>query len=91
MELLDWNISKLALNLVQQVWVKLSDLVANEIELGSCYCELLVRYGLPCKHHLLRAYQTGQPLPRSLLPPRWWLDGPAITAVDWQPTYGHEQ
>ena len=91
MELLDWNISKLALNLVQQVWVKLPDLVANEIELGSCYCELLVRYGLPCKHHLLLAYQTGQPLPRSLLHLRWWLDEPAITAVDWQPTYGHEQ
>jgi hypothetical protein len=43
------------------------------------------------KHHLLRAYQTGQPLPQSLLHPRWWLDGPAITAVDWQPTHGHEQ
>jgi hypothetical protein len=53
------NISKLALKLVQQEWVKLPDLVANmdEIELGSCYCELLVRYGLPCKHYLLRAYQ----------------------------------
>jgi len=63
----------------------------NEIELGSCRCELPVRYGLPCKHHLLQAYQTGQPLPRSLLHPRCWLDGPAITAVDWQPTYGHEQ
>ena len=46
---------------------------------------------LAWKHHLLQAYQTGQPLPRSLLHPRWWLDGPAITAVDWQPTYGHEQ
>jgi hypothetical protein len=41
------NISKLALKLVQQEWVKLPDLVANEIELGSCDCEILVRYGLP--------------------------------------------
>jgi hypothetical protein len=87
------NVSKLALKLVQEEWVKLPDLVANidEIVLGSCHCELLIRYGLPCKHHLLQAYRTGQPLPRSLLHPRWWLDGPAITAVDWQPTYGHEQ
>ena len=49
------NVSKLALKLVQEEWIKLSDLIANmdEIELGLCYCELLVRYGLPCKHHLL--------------------------------------
>jgi hypothetical protein len=50
----------------------------NSIDLGLCQCEILTRYGLPCKNHLLEAYQTGQPLPRSLLHPRWWLDGPAI-------------
>jgi hypothetical protein len=52
------NVSKLALKLVQEEWAKLLNLVANmdEIELGTCRCELLVRYGLPCKHHLLRAY-----------------------------------
>jgi hypothetical protein len=61
------NIGKLAPRLVQQEWVKLPDLVANEIELGFCYYVLLVRYGLPCKRHLLRAYQAGHPLPRPLL------------------------
>jgi hypothetical protein len=42
----------------------------NSIDLGLCQCEILTRYGLPCKNHLLEAYQTGQPLPRSLLHPR---------------------
>jgi hypothetical protein len=87
------NVSKLALKLVQEEWVKIPNFITNmdESELGLCHCELLIRYGLPCKHYLLQAYQTGQPLPRSLLHPRWWLDGPAITAVNWQPSYGHEQ
>ena len=33
-------------------------------------CELLVRYGLPCKHHLRQVCLDGAPIPRSLLHPR---------------------
>jgi len=40
--------------------------IANE----DCSCELLLRYSLPCKHHLLLAAQTGKPIPKSLFHPR---------------------
>jgi hypothetical protein len=44
---------------------------------------------LPCKHHLLRAYTTGIPIPRSLFHPRWWLNGPPIpkALTPWKPQY----
>ena len=89
------SVSKLALAKAKEEWAKLpsfeSEAEVTGTNLIDCSCELLLRYGLPCKHYLLQAYQTGQPLPRSLLHPRWWLDGPAITAVNWQPTCGHEK
>src|SRR5271155_149362 len=47
--------------------------------LGPCDCEILYRYSLPCKHYLYRVAQTGLPIPRSLLRPRWWLGGPGST------------
>jgi len=40
---------------------------------------------------LLQAYRTGQPIPCSLLHPRWWLDGPVIKIGSWTPIYGEEQ
>jgi hypothetical protein len=60
--------------------------IANE----QCSCELLLRFSLPCKHYLLQAAQTGQPLPKSLFHPRWWLNGPPITKsfTPWKPVYG---
>jgi hypothetical protein len=90
------SVSKLALKLVKEEWEKLTNLMievanASLIDLSLCTCELLARYGLPCKHHLLPAYQTGQPLPRSLLHPRWWLDRPIIKIGVWQPSYGPQQ
>jgi hypothetical protein len=83
------SVSKLALKLVKEEWEMLAD--TNLIDLGLCICESLVRYGLPCKHHLLQAYQTGQPFPRSLLHPRWWLDGPEIKIGKWSPSYAPYQ
>jgi hypothetical protein len=84
------------LKLVKEEWEKLTNLMtevtdANMIDLGLCTCELLARYGLPCKHHLLQAYQTGQILPRSILHPRWWLDGPEIKIGKWSPSYAPQQ
>lgn len=34
------------------------------------HCELLVRYGLPCRHHLRQVCLDEAPIPRSLLYPR---------------------
>jgi hypothetical protein len=80
-----------ALKRIDAEWQQVTQLANQDIDLGLCECELLYRYGLPCKHHLLRAARSGEPLPRVLLHPRWWLHGPAIQQLDWQPSYGEEQ
>ena len=55
--------------------------------LGECHCSILLRYGIACKHHLKRAYLDGQPIPKSLLHPRWWLKGPTVRYTGWKPSY----
>ena len=50
-------------------------------------CELVVRFGLPCKHHLRQVCLEGSPIPRSLLHPRWWLYGEPIKITNWAPIY----
>jgi hypothetical protein len=52
----------------------------------SCQCELLLRYGLPCRHYLQEIYRNGVPIPRSLCHPRWWIFGPTIRFSNWQPS-----
>ena len=56
---------------------------------GPCRCEVIVRFGLPCKHfhHLLRAAIESFPIPITLLHPRWRLDGPEVGTGGWQPHY----
>ena len=86
------NVSLYALKKLQIEWTALAEaLKAPNTDLGPCKCELLIQFSLPCKHHLLQAYQTGQPVPKSLLHPRWWLNGPPNRFADWQPTYPEEQ
>jgi hypothetical protein len=63
----------------------------NNLALQNCRCELLHRFGLPCKHYLLRAFRQGQPIPRSLVHPRYWLRGPVIYSANWQPTYVEDE
>src|SRR3989440_2119574 len=87
------SVSKLALTKVKEEWAKVAEFASGvtDTNLTDCHCELLLRYGLPCKHHLLQAYRTGQPIPRSLLHPRWWLDGLIIQMGKWVPIYGQQQ
>jgi hypothetical protein len=61
------------------------------IDLGPCECELICRFSLPCKHHVLQAAQTGQALPCTLLHPPWWLQRPPVQQLDWEHSYGQEQ
>ncbi len=56
-----------------------------QTDLGPCQCEVLLRFGLPCRHHLQPFYHSGAPIPRSLCHPRWWLYGPQITFISWAP------
>ena len=69
------QITEYAMNLVANDWEACKQAVSlgiyEEIALEDCDCELLLRYSLSCKHHLLRACITGTPLPRSLFHPRW--------------------
>jgi hypothetical protein len=54
----------------------------------SCVsCELLIRFGLPCRHYLRQACLNGSPIPRSLLHPRWWLQGETVKISEWTPLY----
>lgn len=53
---------------------------------SPCQCELLLRYGLPCRHYLQGPYRNGLPIPRSLYHPRWWIFGPIIQFSNWQPS-----
>ena len=74
---------------IEPKWKAIRDaLTANE-DIGSspCRCELFLRYGLPCKHVLRLAFETGDSIPRSLVHPRYWLAGPTIHTRDWQPRY----
>jgi hypothetical protein len=46
-------------------------------------CELLVQFGLPCKHWLYKALVDDVPIPLSLFYPRWLLDGLAVLHKRW--------
>ena len=84
-----------AIRWIEEEWIALHELVQEagtaDLDLGPCSCQLLLRYSLPCKHYLFRARQTGEPLPKSLVHPRWWLKGPTIRHGPWVPFYGQEQ
>ena len=89
-ELLAGQITRFAMDKVAEdcklaVSTGATEIIANE----DCSCELLLRYSLPCKHYLLEAAQTGQPIPKTLFHPRWWLNGPPIvkTFIPWKPYY----
>jgi hypothetical protein len=53
----------------------------------QCGCSLLYRYGIACRHHLLRAFLDNTPLPKTLLHPRWWLNDSTIAPTNWAPFY----
>jgi len=85
--LLTGKVTLLAIDLVKDEWKKLSSLLETTegIDLGICNCQLRFQYSLPCWHDLLPLYQAGQAIPRSMLHPRWWIDGPILTASKWTP------
>jgi hypothetical protein len=62
-----------AAQMIEPQWKELRQgLAANEnIEDSPCRCQILLRFGLPCKHVLKRAFDTGEPIPRSLIYPRY--------------------
>jgi hypothetical protein len=89
------RVSTLAIRLVEKEWLKLYDIASKatnkDLDLGKYDYKLIARYSLPCRHYLLRAYQIGLPLPKSLIHPRWWLKGPTIRKGAWQSAYAQEK
>jgi hypothetical protein len=78
--------------MIEAQWKELRQvLVTNEnIEDSLCRYQVLLRFGLPCKHVLKRAFDTGKPNPRSLVHARYWLQGPTIHVREWQPRYAED-
>ena len=84
-----------AIDKLRSEWKVIETVIANQDTLGPCDCEILHRYSLPCKHFLLKVAQSGCPIPRSLLHPRWWLNGPVVRRGpwgerSWKPQYTEE-
>ena len=53
--------------------------------LPTCTGHWRKEYLLPCAHDLQRAYDTGYPIPKSMVHPRWWLDGQIVADPNWEP------
>jgi hypothetical protein len=65
--------------------------IDNLIEPGQCMCENPVRFGLPCRHNLMRSVRNGFAFPISLIHPRWWINGPQFEQdAGWRPRYFDE-
>jgi MULE transposase domain len=84
-----------AIDKLRTEWSSVLCTIADQGTLGSCDCEILRRYGLPCKHYLYPIAQKGIQIPRSLLHPRWWLGGPVVRRGTWgekawRPLYAEE-
>ena len=84
------TISLFAISKISSEWEATKD----EINKGSLRpnpscseCELLIRFGLPCKHYLAQPFEDGAPIPRSLIHPRWWINSEPIRISEWTPTY----
>lgn len=62
------------------------DLLDLQAENPVCphICELLLRWGLPCRHWLYPAFLQDIPIPASLVHPRWFLDGPSRLKAPWK-------
>jgi hypothetical protein len=89
---LRFKISYLALEKVANEYSVLAQLMnQHPPDLGSCKCQIYLGFGLPCRHQMKRSWATGEPLPRSLIHPRWWLNGPLITFTEWTPIYDTDE
>jgi hypothetical protein len=80
--LLVGSISLFAINLIHEQWKILLTNTQKE-----CTGSFRKQYLLPCSHDLQRAYNTGLPIPKSLVHPRWWVEGHTPTTAAWEPSY----
>lgn len=82
------RVSKYAISRLENEWTVLDLLLRGGQSLSdNCRCEIRLRYGLACRHYLKKAYDEGVQLPKTLVHPRWWLNGPNIYHTNWVPFY----
>ena len=71
-----------AIALINQQWQLL---ITNPQ--GKCTNQFRKQHLLPCAHNLQTTWSMGIPIPKSLVHPRWWLDGHILKDREWKPTY----
>jgi hypothetical protein len=83
------KITSYAIDLMAPEWAAACVPRPDSIWEGSCLhdCSFPVRYGLPCRHWMIRAVLDGFPLPLSLVHPRWWLSGSPVMEGRWAMRY----
>jgi hypothetical protein len=87
------KISNTAVNRIAPEWECAKEMAGPITERSKallaspCECTIIARFGLPCRHKLLRAAREGFSLPISLVHPRRWLDGPPYEPSGWEGKY----
>jgi hypothetical protein len=85
------TISFYAISKISPEWEATKDgMITGSLRPGTSlcsHCKLIVRFGLPCRHFLALPCQDGAPIPRSLVHPRWWINGEPIQIAGWTPSY----
>jgi hypothetical protein len=76
----EWSATKIMADDIKADQQELDFILGTECKLG---CELPLRYGLPCKHWLYKAFIDDVAIPISLFHPRWLLDGPSVLHKRW--------
>ena len=83
------KITSYAIDLMAPEWTAAAVPRPDSIWQGHCLydCPLPSRYGLPCRHWMIRSVLEGFPLPLSLVHPRWWLAGSPVRTGGWTMGY----
>jgi hypothetical protein len=59
-----------------------------DVELGcQVFCELPLRFGIPCKCWMAHFFRCDKPIPLSLFHPRWLFDGPPFLSEPWKMSF----
>jgi len=89
--LLRMKVSKYAVKRLEYEWAELDNQIKGGFDViqpeNGCDCEVLLRFGIACMHHLKHAYLEDIPIPKTMVHPRWWLSGPEIIRPNWAPFY----
>jgi hypothetical protein len=76
----EWSATKIIADDIKADQQELDFILRTECKLG---CELPLRYSLPCKHWLYKAFIDNVAIPISLFHPRWLLDGLLVLHKRW--------